>query len=200
MLAADKGDPAVPLGQQIRRGNRAGVGIAVVNPADLAFKIGHSQHDMGKMPPGQYSGQRMGHNADMDGNGIGTAAGDDFLCRAAGGGFVRSLQDQMVASFLQRLLQPGNDFKHMGIPEGRVGRHIRQKHHQAIGAAGKILGIGTGIVVQFPHHLPHMLRCLFRDAVVAVEHLGNRGNGYARCLRHILNGYAHGKSPPFLLV
>ena len=149
------------------------------------------------MTPGQHSGQRMGHDADMDGNGIGAAAGDDFLSRTAGGGFVRSLQDQMVAPFLQCLLQPSDDFKHMGIPESCVGRHVCQKHHQAIGTAGKILGIGAGIVVHLPHNLPYMLRCFFRDAVVAVQHLRNRGNGYTRSLRHILNGCAHGKSPPF---
>ena len=191
ILSAHEPDAPVAQGQEIGRRDGAGVDVVVVDPADLALEIRHPQNDVGEAEPGQKGGQGMGQDGNVDGQGIRAAAGDDFLGGFADIGRVHSTQGQPVALGTEGFLQAGNDFKHMGIPEGPIGGKIRQHGNFLCDAPGEALGTGAGVVVQLLHDLLHPPGGFLGNAVVAVDDLGNRGDGCPRGLRHVLDGYAH---------
>ena len=190
-LPADEGDALVSPRQEVAGCHGAGVGVAVVDPAGLAVKVRRAQDHVGKLQPGQHGGQGVGHDADMNGNGVRAAAGDDLLRDAAGGGRVRAPQDQAVAPLAQRLLQTGDDLKHVRVLKGGVGGQVCQQHHAVAGAAGKALGVGIGVVIHFPHNAADPLRRLLGNAVMSVQDLGDRRNGNARRPGHVLDGNTH---------
>ena len=83
----------------------------------------------------------------------------------------------------------------LGIPEGHIGGQVGQQRHGMVGPAGKALGVGAGIIVQLLHDASHPLGGLLGNAVVAVQHLGHRGNGNPRRLGNVLDCDTHGNAP-----
>lgn len=134
----------------------------------------------------------MGQDGNVNGQGIRAAAGNNLLSHLTGIGFIHTPEDQPVALGTEGFLQAGNDFEHMGILKSPVGGEVCQHGHLLCGAPGKALGAGAWVIVQFPDNVPNPSSGFLGDAVMAVDDLGNRGDGSPRSLRHVLDGYAHG--------
>ena len=79
----------------------------------------------------------------------------------------------------------------MRVLKSGVGGKVCQQHDRVIGAAGKALSIGVGIIIHLPHDAANPLGCLFGNTVMPVQNLRDSGNRDACRLGYILNGNTH---------
>ena len=79
----------------------------------------------------------------------------------------------------------------MRILKSGVGGKVCQQHDRVIGAAGKALSIGVGIIIHLPHDAANPFGRLFGNAVMSVQNFGDSGNRDPRRLGYILNGNTH---------
>jgi hypothetical protein len=122
--------------------------------------------------------------------------------RIRGGDILNGVQQDMIASRMEDVVDPDHDLHQEDIPEGAVGAVAQQDPDVATTLARQTAGRRVRIVAELSRRLPYPAARFLGDLDVRdiVQNERDRGAGYARRSRHISAGCSFGLRHCFLLI
>ena len=201
-IAGDKGNPAMPLGQQIGGGHPAPLPVVNADGVEgLVLHVGvHQHHGDGQLV--QFVQAAGGVGAHDDDAVHPPVPGDADIALPHAG----PRQQQVVAAFPGVVFQAGQQGAVEGVVKHELPPRLCLGNHNTdqIGApAGEAAGVEVGDIVQFCSGIPHPLRGLPADGLSGdfVENIAYRGGGHPGFPGYVLDADpAHACLPVYLTV
>ena len=187
--------PVAPVEQEVC-GDLSGLLMVHVHPADAAALVRPADHKIRKVDAREDRRELRREDVRVEKQRVRLLLLDDIA--DDDGRLVprKRLKEERIPFFLQVCGGTGDNLEHVRVFKRYVPVKVRNEQHRPARLTRKALRPRVRAVAETPGDLPDILLCPLRNGAAVVQRLGDRGDGNARLLRHIIDRYRRRFVPP----